>query len=63
VARASEEIRAVAAPADVAKALGIPAGSPVLSITRIAYAVDGQPLEWRHSLCRSDTHHYALDLK
>ncbi len=39
------------------------AGSPVLAIDRLALDLDGQKVEWRVSLCRTDQFHYTSDLK
>jgi GntR family transcriptional regulator len=33
-----------------------------LSIDRTALAIDGRPVEWRVSLCRTDFVHYLSDL-
>jgi GntR family transcriptional regulator len=63
IGRASEKLKAVAAPEREAKALGMPEGSPLLQIDRLAFGLDGQPVEWRVSLCRTDTIHYASDLR
>lgn len=63
VLAANEELRAVAAsPSDAAK-LGLAAGAPILSIERVAYDIDGVPVEIRQSLC--DTRHlvYAVTLR
>ena len=63
VARVKEELRAVSAPATVARLLKLPENTPVLEIDRRAIALDGQIVEWRVSLCRSDTMHYRNELK
>jgi GntR family transcriptional regulator len=63
VAGASERLKAVAAGAVEARALGVGRGAPLLSIDRIARAVDGRPIEWRVSVCRTDAHHYASELR
>jgi GntR family transcriptional regulator len=63
VARVEEKLRAVTAPAHVSKHLGLEANAPVLEIDRRAYALDGNIVEWRVSLCRSDTMHYRNELK
>ena len=34
-----------------------------LAIDRTALAIDGAPVEWRVSLCRTDTVHYLSDLR
>jgi GntR family transcriptional regulator len=35
----------------------------LLSIDRTAFALDGRPVEWRVSLCLTDTLHYLSDLR
>jgi GntR family transcriptional regulator len=56
--RAEEKIRAVAADATAAALLGVAAGSPLLSVERIAYTYQDMPMELRRGLYRTDTHHY-----
>ena len=63
VARVNEQLRAVTAPDKVANLLHLPAQSPLLEINRRAIALDDQVVEWRRSLCRSDTMHYRNELK
>lgn len=62
VARAEECLKAVAADASQAAALKIAVGAPLLAIDRIAYAIDGRPVELRRSLCVTDRHHYLAEL-
>ncbi len=47
VTRIEEQLRAIAAPARIASRLGLAAASPVLMIERVAFAVDGKPVELR----------------
>lgn len=63
IARSTEKLKAVAAKRREAKYLGVEAGMPLLSIDRTALALDGRPVEWRVSLCRTDTLHYWSDLR
>ena len=58
VATVKEELRAIIAPDSVALLLDLPSNSPLLEIDRRAVALDGRIVEWRVSLCRSDTMHY-----
>ena len=60
---ADEELRAVVAGPDDAKALQLPPGAPLLEIDRTAFDIDGKPIEWRRSRC--DTRHlvYAVTLR
>ena len=63
VARVNEQLRAVTAPDKVADLLSLPEKSPLLEIDRRAIALDDRVVEWRRSLCRSDTMHYRNVLK
>jgi GntR family transcriptional regulator len=63
VAKVNEQLRAVITTPEIAQLLEIPAGSPVLEIDRRAVALDDRIVEWRRSLCRSDTMHYRNELK
>lgn len=61
VTRTSEEIRAVAAPAEIAANLDLAAGHPLLLLYRTAYDLRGVPVEFRASYCRTDRCHYSAD--
>jgi GntR family transcriptional regulator len=63
IARATEHLKAVAATRREAKHLDVAVGTPLLAIDRTALAIDGGPVEWRVSLCRTDTVHYLSDLR
>jgi GntR family transcriptional regulator len=63
IARAAERLKAVAATRREAKHLDVPVGTPLLAVDRTALAIDGAPVEWRVSLCRTDTVHYLSDLR
>ena len=63
IARATERLKAVAAGRREAKHLDVAVGTPLLAIDRTALAIDGAPVEWRVSLCRTDTVHYLSDLR
>lgn len=63
IARATERLKAVAATRREAKHLNVAPGTPLLAIDRTALAIDGAPVEWRVSLCRTDTVHYLSDLR
>ena len=56
--RAEEKIRAVAADAPSAALLQVPAGTPLLSVERLAFTYNDAPMELRRGLYRTDTHHY-----
>jgi GntR family transcriptional regulator len=63
IARATERLKAVAATRREARHLDVAVGAPLLSVDRTALAIDGAPVEWRVSLCRTDTIHYLSDLR
>jgi GntR family transcriptional regulator len=63
IVRASEKLKAIAAKPRDAKHLGLKARAPLLSVDRTAFADDGRPVEWRVSLCQTDTLHYLADLR
>jgi GntR family transcriptional regulator len=56
--RADEKLRAVAADAATAAALGLARGAPLLGVERVAFTYGDRPVEYRHGLCRTDTHYY-----
>jgi GntR family transcriptional regulator len=60
--RASEKIRAVAAEEDTAALLGVTAGSPLLSVERLAYTYNDVPMELRRGLYRTENRHYRNEL-
>jgi len=60
--RAQEKIRAVLPDESQAESLGVPTGTPLLSVERIAYTYNDVPMELRRGLYRTDTHHYRNDL-
>ncbi len=56
--RAEEKIRAIAASEAHAALLRVPLGTPLLSVERIAYTYQDEPMELRRGYYRTDTHHY-----
>ncbi len=62
VARAVEKLKAVAATAEEARAIGLKKDAPLLEIDRIAYALDGSAVEWRLSRCSTAHHHYLSEI-
>ena len=56
---AQERLKAVAADADVAAALHVAAGTPVLAVERVAFTFGGRPVEYRRGLCKTQSHHYV----
>lgn len=63
IARAVERLKAVGAMAADAAALGCAAGAPLLEIARVAYDLEGNPVELRVSRCLTDGIHYASELR
>ncbi len=63
IVHATEKLKAVSATRREAKHLDLRPGAPLLSIDRTAFAVDGRPVEWRVSLCQTETLHYLADLR
>jgi GntR family transcriptional regulator len=61
--RAEERLTAVGAAPDVAKALDIDRGTPLLSIERVSYTYGDKPMEWRLGLCLTGSHHYLNQLE
>jgi len=56
--RAEERIRAVNPDAQQAQLLNVSNQTPLLSVERIAFTYNDAPMELRHGLYRTDTHHY-----
>ena len=56
--RAQEKLRAVAADATQGQLLKVKAGTPLLSVERVAFTYNDVPMELRRGLYRTDTHHY-----
>ncbi len=61
--RAEERLTAVAASGEVAEALHLKLGAPLLSIERVSYTYGDRPMEWRLGLCLTDDHHYMSELE
>lgn len=60
--RAEERLKAVSASEDASRALGVPAGAPLLCVDRVAYTYGDKPVEWRRGLCNTDRHSYLNEL-
>jgi GntR family transcriptional regulator len=63
VAHAEERLGTAAADRAASKALGVARGAPLLRIERIAYGVDGTPVEWCVRLCHLDNAYYLAGRK
>lgn len=60
--RASERLRAVAAGAVEARALGVAVGEPLLLVDRVSLTYGDKPVEVRRGWYRTDQHHYFNEL-
>jgi GntR family transcriptional regulator len=60
-----ETLTAVASAGDgvSAAALGVPEGTPLLAVDRIAFTFGGRPVEMRRGLCSTRHHHYLNELQ
>ena len=56
--RADEKIRAVLPDDTLQALLQVPAGTPLLSVERVAYTYNDTPMELRRGFYRTDSHHY-----
>ena len=61
ILRTHDEVAAKAADAETARRLGVARGSPVLEVTRVAFALDDRPVEYRIS--RAAGLRYRVDLE
>ena len=61
--RALQHIRALNAPAQLARRLGVPKGRAVLYITRIGYLGTGEPVELTYSYCRDEYFDLVAELR
>lgn len=62
VDRASQTISATLASPDVAEALALEIGSPLLSLTRVVFGPDGRGVEHLHALYRPDRYSFQMEL-
>jgi len=62
VLKARERVRAVCAGSAYADKLGLPAGAPVLEVERLAFTIDGNPIELRYSFCNTESFAYQVEL-
>lgn len=62
IIQAEERLKAIAATPEVAGHLGLKAGTPILSIERVALTYGDKPVEWRVSLCNTDNYYYLNEI-
>ena len=60
--RAEEKLRALAADAEAAVLLDVPAGAPLLSVERLSFTYGDRPVELRRGLYDTTAHHYRNEL-
>jgi len=61
VVRTAQRLASAAAPREVCRALGLPAGLPMLVIRRVAFAYHDRPVEYRVSYVDTRLHDYVGD--
>ncbi len=61
--RGRERVTAAVTDRESARWLSLEAGSPVLQVERVSETYEGQPVEFRRGLYRTDRHHYLSDLR
>jgi GntR family transcriptional regulator len=61
--RAQQHLRAMNAPPELAKQLGIAVGHAVFFITRVGYTESGQAVELTYSYCRNDYYDFVVELR
>jgi GntR family transcriptional regulator len=61
-AKAHQTISATLASPNVAEALGVEIGSPLLSLTRVVLAADGRGIEYLAALYRPDRHAFRMEM-
>lgn len=60
--RAEEKLRAMAADAAAAEMLGLPLGTPLLSVERLSFTYGDKPVELRRGLYNTEQHFYRNEL-
>ena len=60
--RAQEQIKAVSPDETQRRLLDLASPEPLLSVERVAYTYNDQPMELRRGIYRTDRHHYANSL-
>ncbi|MCZ0964277.1 GntR family transcriptional regulator [Paracoccus benzoatiresistens] len=63
IARADEQLHATLASAQDALRLSCPQGHPLIAIQRVAYDLEGRPVELRQSRCLTDNVRYSVTLR
>ena len=63
IGQARERLKAIVLEGRECALLGVPPATPALQIDRLAHDLHNRPVEWRMSLCLTETVHYLSDLK
>jgi GntR family transcriptional regulator len=63
ISRVEDRLQACLLPQDQAADFGIPAGHPVLLAVRVAFDLQGAPVEYRRSWMVTDAHDYFSELR
>lgn len=63
VVRALQHIKAINASEEIARLVGISAGTAMLMITRIGYLENNLPIELTYSYCRNDYYDFIAELR
>ena len=62
LARAEEKVGVTTAKGDVAKALKVAEGAPLLKLDSVVFAIDGRPIEWRVARCHLRDTYYLTEI-
>lgn len=63
LARAQEKVGVTAAQGEVADDLKVAAGTPLLKLDAVIYAIDGRPIQWRIAQCNLRENYYMTDIQ
>jgi GntR family transcriptional regulator len=61
--KAEERVTIGGASVEVAEALAVPLGSPVMNLDRVVFGLDGRPVEWRLAWCHLADCYYLAQMK
>jgi GntR family transcriptional regulator len=59
--RGIESVSVATANEAVAESLGVAKGTPMLSLDRVVFAIDGRPVEWRVATCHLQGERYVIE--
>lgn len=62
LARAEERVGVAAADGDIAAALNVALSTPLLTLERVVFAIDGRPVEWRVATCNLRNSYYLTEI-